>query len=338
MKGKPNRMGYPIDILPPKDAVLAAAPASYVPLVFGGGPILSQPVFTAFFWGPFQQVQIDGMLAYLQGFASYLSDQGAPAGSEDVLRQYGVTGGLGTLNLQVSTAPAQATDGDVQQMVLNLQNQGLLPPFSSQRLFLIFTMGIQFNGYGTQWCAYHGTWGPGCYYAICPFPSAGGCGSGDPITSWQSVTSHEIMEAATDPGLGSGWTEQGEEGGDVCAWQEVALPFGTVQRFADNRQQACSVWTVVKGKEKEVQKDRKDNKDNLKEKEKDQKDKDRDSIGMERVRDGADLGEEYRQLAERIDNIEQRLASGQAFITPAERPEVGAQVLQQSDHGQGTDA
>lgn len=338
MKGKQNRMGYPIDYLPPKDVVAEAAPAAYAPLVYNGGPLLSQPVFTALFWGPFQQDQIDGMLAYLQGFASYLANQGAPAGDEDVVRQYGVSGGLGTLSLQVSTAPAQATDGDVHQMVLNLQNQGLLPPFSAQRLFLIFTTGIQFDGYGTVWCAYHGAWGPGCYYAICPFPSAGGCGSGDPIPSWQSVTSHEILEAVTDPSPGSGWTVQGEEGGDVCAWQEVALPFGTVQRFADNRQQACSVWTVVKGKEKEISKDRKDNKDNLKEKESNKdnlKDKDRDAVDILERRNAGGQKDDLERLAERISSIERHLAIGQAFISSAERPEVGEQVLRQADREQG---
>jgi hypothetical protein len=81
------------------------------------------------------------------------------------------------------------------------------------------------------------------YYALCPYPSATGCGADTPLASWQSVTSHEIEEATTDPKPGSEWDEASGEGGDVCAWQEVALPFGTVQRFADNRQSACSVWT-----------------------------------------------------------------------------------------------
>src|SRR5664280_3598529 len=82
----------------------------------------------------------------------------------------------------------------------------------------------------------------------CPYPEASGCGSAAPTQSWQSVTSHEILEAATDPSVGSGWTEGNEEGGDTCAWQELSVSFGTVQRFADNRQQACSVWTTEIGK------------------------------------------------------------------------------------------
>jgi hypothetical protein len=124
-----------------------------------------------------------------------------------------------------------------------------LPAFSAERLFLVFTKGITFSivleggGYGEKWCGFHDQWDDGQYYALCPYPSATGCGADTPLASWQSVTSHEIEEATTDPKPGSGWDEASGEGGDVCAWQEVALPFGTVQRFADNRQSACSVWT-----------------------------------------------------------------------------------------------
>ena len=40
-----------------------------------------------------------------------------------------------------------------------------------------------------------------------------------------------------------------------------------------------------------------------------------------------------QQLAQRMDALEQRLASGQAFIQPAERPPVGQQALRASDQG-----
>src|SRR5258706_5234967 len=64
------------------------------------------------------------------------------------------------------------------------------------------------------------------------------------MSEWQSVTSHEIMEAATDPQGPSGWiADNGEEGGDLCQWLVTNEPFGTVEGFADNRQKTCSVWT-----------------------------------------------------------------------------------------------
>src|SRR5205814_1250163 len=95
-----------------------------------------------------------------------------------------------------------------------LQGMGALPQFAQRRLFLVFTHGVTFSGYGTDWCGYHGSWGRGRYFAIIPFPTAGGCGSGDAIASWQSVTAHEIDEAATDPADGNGW-RGGHPGGEL---------------------------------------------------------------------------------------------------------------------------
>jgi hypothetical protein len=65
-----------------------------------------------------------------------------------------------------------------------------------------FTHGKSFSGYGTEWCGYHGSWGVGEYFAIVPYPTVAGCGSASPDNSWQSVTSHEINEAATIPASG----------------------------------------------------------------------------------------------------------------------------------------
>jgi hypothetical protein len=237
-----------IDILPSKTAMKPGGAGSYVPMVFHGGPLITAPELIAFYWGPFQQSEIDGMQAYLAGFAAFLCGEGAPLRQEPVVSQYGMVGGTRGASYHVATAPSHATDADVHTQVTTLQAQGHLPPFGPERLFLVFTKGIQFQDYGTVWCAYHGAWGGGQYYAICPYPAAGGCGQNQPIQSWQSVTSHEILEAITDPSVGGGWTEGSEEGGDTCAWQELAVSFGTIQLFADNRQQACSAWTMDVGK------------------------------------------------------------------------------------------
>ena len=419
MKVSSNSAVRQSNIVPPSDVV--AASAAYAQLNRGNGPILATPELVSLYWGGFAQSEIDGMQAYLNGLAGYLSGQGAPAGQEPDVRQYGVTGatvgtslfygpynyfllqtgtpiteadgaanfqwvagdfnhdgivdligikvsntgtgrvevhilngadnfqsfllqtgtfinaadgaanyhwvagdfnhdgivdligikvtntGTGTVEahaligatnfqgilLETGTPIAEAdgasnfqwvagnfknggivdlaligikvtntgtgmveahvlapgvSDDDVRQLVTELQNQGRLPPFSSNRLFLVFTKGISFTiikggGYGS-WCGFHDQWDDRQYYAICPFPSVFGCGSGDPISRWQSTASHEIMEAATDPKPGTGWTP---EGGDQCNVQEVALPFGTVQKFADNQQQTCSVWTPISG-------------------------------------------------------------------------------------------
>ncbi len=221
-------------------AVPLATPAA---LAYRGGPVISGPQLISFYWGAFTPEEIGGMQGWLAGFSGYLNGAGAPLGQDPVLAQYGVIGAsLGPSHVEPE-APESASDADVHDKVNALQASGALPLFSWERIFLVFTKGISFSGYG-RWCAYHGKWAPGATYAICPYPSAGGCGSNDPIASWQSVTSHEINEAVTDPGTGTGWVAGTEEGADVCAWQNVTLPFGTVQRFDDNLQTACSIYTT----------------------------------------------------------------------------------------------
>ncbi len=218
-------------------------------LVYAGGPVLRQVEFVSFYWGDFQQADIDGMQAYLRGIAAHFSSEAdAPSGQENVLRQYGINGATVGASFWRNSLPTQTTpltDGDARVQVVAEQTASNLPAFTNQRLFLIFTHGITFQGYGV-WCAEHSAWANDEFWAICPYPTTRGCGSNNPTPNWQSATSHEIQEALTDPFPDTGWVELNadvSEGGDVCAWQEVNLSFGTIQRFADNRQQACSVFT-----------------------------------------------------------------------------------------------
>ena len=85
-------------------------------------------------------------------------------------------------------------------------------------------------------------------------------------------------------------------------------------------------------KEKEASKDNKDNKDNAKEKEgvKDRKDNAKEKE-QGRLESMGVFGQEMVRGAV----VELPPATGQAFIRPEERPEVGGQVLQQTDKEQG---
>jgi hypothetical protein len=220
---------------PPK--VQAAAPLT--PLVYHNGPILSSPELVSLYWGSFADAEIGTMQSWLGSFASFLSGAQAPSRQEPVVRQYGITGATVGQWYHDPVVPRMTVGWpEIGAKIVNLQNAGNLPPFSSQRLFLTFTKGITLAGFPSIWLGLHGG-DPGAPIAICPFP-----GGSDPMPAWQSVTSHEIMEAATDPQGGSGWiANDGEEGGDLCQWLTINMPFGTVQGFADNRQQMCSVWT-----------------------------------------------------------------------------------------------
>ena len=102
----------------------------------------------------------------------------------------------------------------------------------------------------TSFCAYHGYFGSNTQYAAMPYTGTNlsACGvSTSPnhdfdADSTINVTSHEQMEAATDPHLNAWYDLVGYEIGDKCAWQ-----FG-----ATNSQGGDVVWN---GHAYEVQKE-----------------------------------------------------------------------------------
>ena len=107
------------------------------------------------------------------------------------------------------------------------------------KMFIVFTStgeGSCFDGTSsscayTSYCAYHGSFGSTTtptIYANMPYADPNHCyatgqhdPSGDiPSDANVNVTSHEITEATTDPELNAWWdTANGEEIGDLCAWQ-----------------------------------------------------------------------------------------------------------------------
>jgi hypothetical protein len=230
----------------------AGPAAAFVPLAWSGlGPIISWPELVSVFWGDFTAAQVSSMTTWLAAYAGYLRNAGAPAGQQCVVSQYGVRGAsVGASHTELAE-PRSATEADVHNLVDFLQQQGSLPEYSPNRLFIVFTHGISFPDYGVKggWCGKHEHWDGGQYFAIVPWPTASGCGSSSPEKAWQSIASHEINEAATDPGVGSGWVSGRNEGGDTCNWQYYKMPFGTIQLFEDNAQQSCSAWTPHRGKE-----------------------------------------------------------------------------------------
>ncbi len=258
MIGKVNKSEHDVKYLPtrkgpvtkaglaeePAKPVPPVSPFSIVPMTYKGGGVLPAPEVVTLYWGNFGTSDINAMQAWFAGWAGYIGDANAPAGQDQVLLQYGVyAASIGTHYNEVS-APANATDADAKNKVIALQAAGHLPAFAANRIFVVMTKGVTFSGYGTVWCAYHGKWAANSYYAICPYETVGGCEpTATALGNLQYAVSHEMMEAATDPAPGTGWVEGSGEGGDGCNQQTVNMSFGVLQRFADNLQKACSVWT-----------------------------------------------------------------------------------------------
>jgi hypothetical protein len=244
VKYLPAKKGLVRKVRAAKEPAPPVTPFAIVPMTYNGGGILASPEIVALYWGNFASSDIDSMQAWFAGWASYMGDTIAPAGQDQVLLQYGVYSASVGVHYHEATAPANATDLDVKNKVIALQAAGHLPAFAANRIFVVMTKGVTFSGYGTVWCAYHGKWAANSYYGLCPYETSGGCEpTATALGNLQYAVSHEIMEGATDPTPGTGWVEGGGEGGDGCNQQTVNMTFGVLQRFADNLQNACSVWT-----------------------------------------------------------------------------------------------
>jgi hypothetical protein len=109
-----------------------------------------------------------------------------------------------------------------------------------------------------NFCAYHGTTsGPEMFYSVLPDFSTDGmatkCGTGSEFQNVTAVSSHELVEATTDPeiGLATGyetplaWYDQANgEIADICLGYagDIVFPDGRqyrVQAQWSNRQNAC---------------------------------------------------------------------------------------------------
>ena len=94
--------------------------------------------------------------------------------------------------------------------------------------YMVFTpSGHSQSGFGTQWCAYHGSSGSVSYSYMPYQPDAGAAcgqnfvnaGSAGYFDGFSIVGGHEYGETITDPYPSSGWLDsRGSENGDKCAW------------------------------------------------------------------------------------------------------------------------
>ncbi len=122
-------------------------------------------------------------------------------------------------------------DSDIQNEVSRAQSaNGWSSGFN--RIFFVFTEANQDICFDSSqsgcasnaFCAYHSYFGSDTIYATMPYAASFSCNGGQGPNGDQAadetinVTSHEQMEAATDPVL-SGWIDNsGAEIGDKCAW------------------------------------------------------------------------------------------------------------------------
>ncbi|KAI9363867.1 hypothetical protein DFJ73DRAFT_809864 [Zopfochytrium polystomum] len=219
----------------------------------------------------------------LWGNAAYASDlEGFYAGVTnsalyDMLGQYytstqniGRGSFLKTITLTGLPSSSSLDDSDIQTYLRGLVSKGTIKPNANSYYPIHFASGysITQGGQGScqAFCAYHGTIDISdisstqyLYYGVMPDQGgacAGGCGSASSaFANLCSVSSHELVEATTDPAVGIGssvayplaWynTAQGEIG-DICNAQQGTILGGngktyTVQKEYSNNAGACVI-------------------------------------------------------------------------------------------------
>ena len=188
----------------------------YVP--YQGGPIIAQLRVAAALWGanvdPNVVTNLGSFYSALTSgsFMHFVSEYSTPTQTAGA---YGTFGGL--FSLQVNNHNAQLTDSDIQTELSQQIAGGALPPADPNTLFMVYLPpGVSVNDPSvgqscvpSGFCAYHKS-GNGIIYGVIPDFSQGGCAPGPPgctsccgdksvFENVTAVSSHEVMEAVTDP-------------------------------------------------------------------------------------------------------------------------------------------
>jgi hypothetical protein len=236
------------------DATTDVAPRVPPHLTNFGGPKLTAIHVAPLFWNSTVRFQTNANWLYVDVPASPFYDQFA---------EYGIARGNGQVGFLDTRATANLTDAQVQAEVLNQINLAHLPPPTNPNNY--YPVHFPPNARITapdgsqscvQFCAYHGTFvrnGVNVNYGIVPDIGQsgcnGGCGGSTVTNNTDSVASHELVEATTDPAVGLatvfgpplGWYDQpdNQEIGDLCNAQQGTTAGFTVQKEWSNRNGAC---------------------------------------------------------------------------------------------------
>lgn len=217
----------------------ASTQASSNNLNYGGGPVMTGTANVyAIFWEPGNNVA-SGYNSLIQ---RYFGDVGGSP-LYQIANQYTQSGGGFASNARLAASWVDTSaypqnpllDSTIQQEVTHAQQVNGWQS-SINNLFFVFTgrgQNLCFDSSQTQcasnyFCAYHSYFGSNTLYAAMPYAASFSCNPGSSPNSndadqTMNVSSHEQMEAATDPLLNA-WTDSsGSEIGDKCAWQFGSL-------------------------------------------------------------------------------------------------------------------
>jgi serine protease len=195
------------------------------PLINHGGPVETAPVVYLDFWGWGAGSDPSGEQAYLTKF---IQDVGGSSWLATV-NQYGsgssVT--LGGVWKHAATLATHPTDAAIQRQAARAAAHFSAGTSDNVEIVVATPHGHNISGFGTQFCAYHGTVGadPNITYTNLPYMTDAGssCGEGSvnnpgTLDGVSIVEGHELAETITDPLLNAWFDSSGQEIGDKCAW------------------------------------------------------------------------------------------------------------------------
>lgn len=229
-------------------------------LNYYGGPVLKNVKVYPVYWNT--------NVAYRTNLDGFYT--GVPNSTYfDMLSQYSSIGrGTHPSSYIDTKSTGTFTDAQVQTELNRLFTAGLIPlPDGNTYYPVHFPSGVTVKDSSgaascVTWCAYHGTYvrnGVNVNYGIIPDQGggcAGGCGSNSQrVNNLTSVSSHELVEAVTDPAVGLAtvygpplaWYDPTYgEIGDICNAQQGSVVGGngttyTVQTEFSNSKNNCTV-------------------------------------------------------------------------------------------------
>ncbi|MBI3551432.1 MAG: hypothetical protein HY077_02840 [Elusimicrobia bacterium] len=213
-------------------------------LLYYGGPVISKARVTAVFWGPSVPSETQEKIgpffsnildsAYMDWLSEYDTNGTAVDGRAGTHQHIGRGSYAGSATIAPNNASTDLMDADVQAELESQIAAGKLPPSDDNTLYMVyFPAGINITIEGQRscsaFCAYHEGFktksGKSIFYGIMPVCGGFGCGFGGAFDNMSIVSSHEAIEAITDPFPTPGdkpaypqaWnTSDGQEIADLC--------------------------------------------------------------------------------------------------------------------------
>jgi hypothetical protein len=192
-----------------------------------GQPFTIFPFYVGAGWGSITppSAAVRAHQAYLTNLAAFTSGTFVPPGIQPFIKQYRVVAGasVGPAAGDTTAPPRLLGSEDIKTIITNAQAKpptdiGHLPPYASNVLIMVFpsttfTPGPDVCAGGLTSGSYHCNAGPNKFFGVV-FGSDTATGASDV----NQVVSHEVFEAATDPGFPGNlaWDNLGPPNVEVC--------------------------------------------------------------------------------------------------------------------------